>query len=106
RGMGAAVQAELAPVAWAPFSEPQRALVKCTADEIFFGGARGGGKTDGMLGKFALKQKRYGADTIGVFFRRTREDLKEAVARSQAIYGPMGANWQEQKKEWRFRSGA
>jgi hypothetical protein len=25
--------------------------------EIFFGGTRGGGKTDGVLGKWALKQK-------------------------------------------------
>ena len=26
--------------------------------EIFFGGTRGGGKTDGVLGKWALKEKR------------------------------------------------
>jgi hypothetical protein len=25
---------------------------------IFFGGTRGGGKTDGVLGKWALKEKR------------------------------------------------
>ena len=28
--------------------------------EIFFGGTRGGGKTDGVLGKWALKEKRQG----------------------------------------------
>jgi hypothetical protein len=28
--------------------------------EIFFGGTRGGGKTDGGLGKWALKEKRQG----------------------------------------------
>jgi tripartite-type tricarboxylate transporter receptor subunit TctC len=28
--------------------------------EVFFGGARGGGKTDGVLGKWALKERRYG----------------------------------------------
>lgn len=93
-------------VVWAPMSRPQQALLHCPADEIFFGGARGGGKTDGMLGKFALKQSLYGRDCVGVFFRRTREDLREAIERSHAIYGPLGARYNESKKEWRFQSGA
>jgi hypothetical protein len=81
-------------------------LVKCPVDEIFFGGARGGGKTDGMLGKFASKASKYGKDCVGVFFRKTREDLKEAMERSAQIYGPIGAKWHEQKKWWRFPNGA
>lgn len=75
-------------------------------DEIFYGGARGGGKTDGMLGKFAVKSARYGEHCVGVFFRRSREDLKEAIERSRQIYGPIGAKWHEQKKWWTFPSGA
>ena len=39
---------------------PQKALVDCPLKEIFFGGTRGGGKTDGVLGKWALKEKRLG----------------------------------------------
>ncbi|WP_256470564.1 phage terminase large subunit [Bradyrhizobium sp. 2] len=93
-------------VAWSPQKGPQTALVKCPADEIFYGGARGGGKTDGMLGKFAVKASRYGEHCVGVFFRRSREDLKEAIERSQQIYGPIGAKWNEQKKWWRFPNGA
>lgn len=93
-------------IAWAPHPGPQHALIKCPADEIFYGGARGGGKTDGMLGKYALKASRYGKDAIGVFFRRSREDLREAIARSHQIYGPLGADWHEQKKEWMFPNGA
>ncbi len=81
-------------------------MVKCPVDEIFFGGARGGGKTDGMLGKFASKASKYGKDCVGVFFRKTREDLKEAMERSAQIYGPIGAKWHEQKKWWRFPNGA
>ena len=91
-------------IAWAPFSVPQRQLVSCPADEVFFGGARGGGKTDGMLGKFALKQGRYGKSSIGMFIRRTREDLKEAVERSKDIFGPMGAKFVD--RQWTFPSGA
>jgi hypothetical protein len=93
-------------LAWSPQAGPQTALVKCPADEIFYGGARGGGKTDGMLGKFAVKASRYGEQCVGVFFRRSREDLKEAIERSQQIYAPIGAKWNEQKKWWRFPNGA
>lgn len=103
--MGEAVRPEPA-LAWSPFPGPQHALLHCPADEIFFGGARGGGKTDGMLGKFALKASRYGKDCIGVFFRRSREDLKEAIERSQAIYGPLGADYRDSKKQWTFPNGA
>jgi len=92
-------------LAWSPQAGPQTALVKCPADEIFYGGARGGGKTDGMLGKFAIKASRYGENCVGVFFRRTREDLKEAIERSKQIYGPIGAKWNEQKKWWTFPNG-
>lgn len=93
-------------LAWSPQAGPQTALVKCPADEIFYGGARGGGKTDGMLGKFAIKASRYGEHCVGVFFRRSREDLKEAIERSRQIYGPIGAKWSEQKKWWTFPNGA
>lgn len=89
---------------WAPQPGPQHALVTCPVFEIFYGGARGGGKTDGMLGKFAIKAKRYGEDCVGVFFRKTREDLKEAVERSKAIYGPLGATLT--KNQWTFPNGA
>lgn len=103
--MGETIRPEPA-LAWSPFPGPQHALLHCPADEIFFGGARGGGKTDGMLGKFALKASRYGEDCIGVFFRRSREDLKEAIERSQAIYGPLGADYRDSKKQWTFPNGA
>ena len=46
--------------AWRPQAGPQKALVECPLKEIFFGGTRGGGKTDGVLGKWALKEKRQG----------------------------------------------
>ena len=44
--------------AWRPQEGPQKALVDCPVKEIFFGGARGGDKTDGVLCKWALKEKR------------------------------------------------
>jgi hypothetical protein len=59
-----------------------------------------------MLGKFAVKASQYGEHCLGVFFRRTREDLKEAIERSRQIYGLVGAKWLEQKKWWVFPNGA
>src|SRR5260370_27433892 len=47
--------------AWRPQAGPQKALVECALKEIFFGGTRGGGKTYGVLGKWALKEEQYGS---------------------------------------------
>jgi hypothetical protein len=59
-----------------------------------------------MLGKFAIKAAKYGEHCVGVFFRRSREDLKEAIERSRQIYPLVGAKWHEQKKWWTFPNGA
>ena len=58
-------------IVWCPQDGPQKALVDCPFAEVFFGGSRGGGKTDGMLGKWALKDARYGAAFSAMMFRRT-----------------------------------
>lgn len=58
-----------------------------------------------MLGKYALKAKRYGKHFNAVFFRRELPMLDDAVERSQEIYGALGAQWQDHKKTWRFPWG-
>ena len=90
---------------WNPQPGPQKALIDCGASEVFFGGARGGGKTDGVLGKYALKAQRYLAGFNAAFFRRELPMLDDAIERSAAIYRPMGASWREQKKSWKFPGG-
>ncbi|MDF2994488.1 MAG: putative chitinase [Xanthobacteraceae bacterium] len=62
-------QASTPTIVWRPQEGPQKALVDCPLAEVFFGGARGGGKTDGVLGKWALKEKRY-RDDIAAITRR------------------------------------
>ncbi len=37
-------------IVWRPQPGPQKSLIDCPVPEIFFGGARGGGKTDAALG--------------------------------------------------------
>lgn len=92
-------------IAWAPQAGPQKALVDCPFREIFFGGARGGGKTDGVLGKYAVKAARYGDGFNALFCRRELPMLDDAIERSKEIYGKIGAQWNDQKKTWFFPGG-
>lgn len=92
-------------VIWRPQKGPQAALVKCPVDEIFFGGARGGGKTDGVLGKMGRKAMMYGSFFNCLFFRKELPMLDDAIARSIQLYEPLGAVWKEHKKTWIFPHG-
>jgi hypothetical protein len=91
---------------WEAQPGPQSSLISCPIFEVFFGGARGGGKTDGMLGEFARHAMDYGQGAIGIMVRRERTQLMETIERSRALYGPLGAIYHEQDKHWRFPGGA
>lgn len=93
-------------IVWQPQAGPQSALVACPIFEVFFGGARGGGKTDGSLGDWLQHSSQYGVDAIGVFFRRKFKQLSEVIARSKQIFKPLGAKYNEQKAEWTMPNGA
>ncbi len=74
-------------VIWAPREGPQKALVDCLFREIFFGGARGGGWTDGVLGKYAIKAALYGSAFNALFCRRELPMLDDGIECSKEIYG-------------------
>jgi hypothetical protein len=93
-------------VVWSPQPGPQTALITCPVFEVFYGGARGGGKTDGMLGEFINHADLYGADATGLMVRRERTQLIETIERSKEFYGLLGARFHEQDKMWRFPNGA
>jgi hypothetical protein len=78
---------------WRPQAGPQKALVDCPLPEIFFGGARGGGKTDGVLGKWAIKERRYGKAFNAIMFRRTTVSSEDAIERAKELYLPLGAKF-------------
>lgn len=90
---------------WRPQPGPQKALIDCPLPEIFFGGARGGGKTDGVLGKWAIKERRYGRAFNAVMFRRTTVSSEDAIERSKAIYGRLGGKFNDSKLRWRMPNG-
>ena len=56
-------------VAWAPQPGPQTAFVNCPVFEVVYGGARGGGKTDSVLGDWALHAQRYGKHAKGLLLQ-------------------------------------
>jgi hypothetical protein len=87
--MDGAAQAPL--IAWQAQPGPQTALITCPVFEAFFGGARGGGKTDGALGEWAIHADRYQQDAIGLMVRRTRVELAETFERARVLFTPLGA---------------
>ena len=93
-------------VIWEPNPGPQSWLITCPVFETLFGGARGGGKSDGVLGEWAAHADTYGKDAIGLCVRRERTQLVELVERSKVLYLPLGAKFNEQDKLWRFPNGA
>jgi hypothetical protein len=84
----------------------QAAFISCPVFEVFFGGARGGGKTDAVLGDFLEHSDTYGENAIGLMVRRTRTELVETIERSKVIYGALGWQYHEQASMWRSPAGA
>jgi hypothetical protein len=81
------------------------ALLSCPVHEVFFGGARFGGKSIGSLLDFLGHGLTYGLDATGIFFRRTVPRLEELVHESQSIYPKTGALWNKSGRLWEWVSG-
>lgn len=92
-------------VVWRP-QPRQEAFIECPVFEVLYGGARGGGKTDAVLGEFAIHASIYGENAIGLMVRKERTQLIETIERSRTMYGPIGCTYHEQDKMWRFPNGA
>lgn len=94
-------------VVWSPQPGPQTEAVAADwCDELFYGGAAGGGKSDFLLGDFLQDVSRYARAWQGVLFRRTYNELEELIRRSREIYPASGAVWHEQAKTWTWPNGA
>lgn len=106
-GTAAELQRDGFPVnlVWRPQAGPQALLIACPADDILFGGARGGGKTDALLGDAGIYSQAYAPYFRGLLIRRTYDELDEVVARSQDLFAPLGARWQAGRYTWRFPWG-
>lgn len=97
------------PTHWQSQPGPQReAIRKAYIEELFYGGAVGGGKSDYLLGDFAQDVPRIGQHWQGILFRRTYPELSDLIKRSQEIYPEWfpGVIWHESDKEWRWPNGS
>lgn len=90
---------------WSPQEGPQHDYVCCPMPEVFLGGARGGGKTDGVLGKWAIKERRYGPGFSAMFFRPSTVSSEDAIERSRQIYEPLGGKFRDRPPRWRMPNG-
>lgn len=91
---------------WAAQEGPQKRLLACTAKEIFFGGARGGGKSFGILLDWYQHQKRYGRHANGIIMRRTTTELEELIEESHRVFEPCGAWRKLSTNTWHFPNGS
>ncbi len=91
---------------WVPQAGPQAEFVQSKVFEVVYGGARGGGKTDGVLGEFSIHAARHGANAKGLLVRRTRTALEPTIARARAIFAAQGAVWRDSRSRFEWPSGA
>lgn len=91
---------------WQPNPGPQTMLIECPVKEVFYGGARGGGKTESSIGDWLEHSNRYGEAAVGIFFRRHFKQLEEVIARTKQIFSKIGATYFElPKAEWVMPGG-
>lgn len=89
---------------WTPQPGPQTQAFNSDADELFYGGAAGGGKTDLLLGLASIQHWR------SIIFRREFPQLRAVIERSREIYNNTNAShakdsYNESLHMWRLASG-
>lgn len=95
-----------APTVWEPQPGPQALAIGAPfVNELLFGGARGGGKSDYLLGDFA-QDIHLGAVWRGIIFRKSYPELEELLVRAKEIYLPLGAIYKVSEKTFYFPSGS
>jgi len=114
---------EVTPViekVWKPNHGKQELFLSLpdTIFEQFYGGAAGGGKSEALLMRPILRQWTDNNRFQGIILRRTYKELEESLIERSKRGGmnkdgteipsfyDFGAEYNEQKKKWRFPSGA
>lgn len=92
-------------VIFCPHPGPQTAFIQCPVFEVVYGGSRGGGKTYACLGEFIIHSQEYGYLAKGIFLRRTREALKDAIREARKLFAKV-AVWKSTRNEFHFHNGA
>lgn len=89
---------------WEPQAQQEK-FISCPADDVGFGGARGGGKSDAVIGDWINHEAIYKQAAVGLAFRRQRTELVELIERAKQILLPIGYKWFEQDKYFKGPGG-
>lgn len=92
-------------VIFKPNPGPQTTFLAAPEQEVLYGGAAGGGKSYGILAD-PLRDLSH-PSFRGLILRRTTEELRELVQKSQEFYPKAipGMKWSERKMEWKSPAG-
>jgi hypothetical protein len=93
-------------VKFEPQPGPQRRLfaLPLQVNDILYGGARGGGKSHGILIHFYNEiQQEYGKHVRGIIFRRTYPELEDIIGKAKSLFQHV-AVWNDSKKTMTFDS--
>jgi hypothetical protein len=90
---------------WEP-NPKQLLAMRCNADQIFYGGSAGGGKSSLALALNVRGAFNWGKDWHAIIFRKTYPQLDELVRQGREMFLPLGATYKEQKHTFIFPSGA
>lgn len=91
-------------IAWQPFKGPQSRFCQCSAREVLYGGAAGGGKSDALL-CFPLRYVSH-PKFRGIIFRRSYPELIDLMERAREIFPALNGVYVASRRRWSFPSGA
>lgn len=90
---------------WTPQPRQFALLAAKHVPVVLFGGARGGGKTDGALGDY-LQDVPTGSSWTGLYIRQSYPELREVMDRARELYEPTGATFNKTERLHRWPNGA
>lgn len=92
-------------IVFQPNPGPQTDFLAASEREVLYGGSAGSGKSFALL----ADPMRYfnNSNFSGLILRRTNDELRELIWKSQELYPKIypGSKWQEKKSQWVFPSG-
>lgn len=93
---------------WAPHAGSQALFLACPVFEVLYTGARGSGKSQGLLMSYArFVGKGYGRDWVGIIFRQSYPQLEDIVRTSLALFSTIfpEAKFNQQTRTWTWPTG-